>query len=304
MLIGSMLLLVGLKKLYPWANAEIVADSAVISAKTGYLNVGFFAARMIIFGVGCWIFKSLIVGNSLKQDKTGDDNLTLKNIGLSVAFTLFFALLFSLFSVDLLMSLLPSWYSTIFGIYCFAGLFQAFLAFLAIVIVVMKRSGLVKGYVTVEHQHDVAKYLKGFTVFWAYIAFSQFMLMWYANLPEETIYYIMRSQNGWMAVSVGLLVFRFIVPFLLLLPRGAKRNDASLVTIAVLVLVMHFVDIFWMVYPNFFEGQMTFGFWEIGIFAGFAGIFILGLTTFWAKNGLVAIKDPRMEEALHHHVTY
>jgi hypothetical protein len=304
MIAGSLVLVFGMKHLYPWANAEVVANSPVIAAKTGFLNVGFFVVRMLIFGIGCWIFKKLIVGNSLKQDISGDESLTHKTVGLSIGFILFFALIFSLFSVDLLMSLLPTWYSTIFGIYAFAGLFQSFLAFLAITIVLMRRSGLVKGYVNVEHQHDVVKYLKGFTVFWAYIAFSQFMLIWYANIPEETEYYIMRSQNGWMSVSVILLVFRFIVPFLLLLPRAAKRNDGSVLAISALILVMQYVDIFWMVYPNFFDGQMTFGFWEIGIFAGFAGIFLLCIMSFWSKHSLVPIKDPRMHEALNHHVAY
>ncbi|MNT61202.1 hypothetical protein D3C72_1988280 [compost metagenome] len=107
-----------------------------------------------------------------------------------------------------------------------------------------------------------------------------------------------------MSISVILLVFRFIVPFLLLLPRPAKRNDASVLAISVLVLIMQYVDIFWMVYPNFFDGHMTFGFWEIGIFAGFAGIFLLCIMAFWSKHSLVPLKDPRLHEALNHHVAY
>lgn len=303
-LIGGLVLLVGVKSLYPWANPEIVAENPVIAAKTAFLNVGFVAVRIIIFGVGLLIFKFLLVGNSIKQDKTGDEIFTRKNVPISIAFILFFAIFFSLFSVDLLMSLLPSWYSTIFGIYCFAGLFQAFLAFLALIIIFMKRGGFVKGFVTTEHLHDVVKFEKAFTVFWAYIAFSQFMLQWYANIPEETEYYIMRSQNGWMAISVALLFFRFIVPFLALLPRAAKRNENHVILVSVLILVMQYLDIFWMVYPNFYEGQMTFGLWEIGIFAGFLGIFLLCLIQFFKKNNLVAIKDPRMHEALAHHVSY
>ncbi|MNJ98575.1 hypothetical protein D3C87_163420 [compost metagenome] len=304
MIVSSLVLLIGLKVLYPWANAEVIEHSPVVAAKTGYLNLGFFAVRMLIFGFGCWMFKRVIVGNSLKQDVSGDENLTHKNVGWSIGFILFFSLLFTLFSMDLLMSLLPTWYSTIFGIYCFSGLFQAFLAFLAIVVVVMKRNGTVKGYVTDDHQHDVVKFLKGFTVFWAYIAFSQFMLIWYANIPEETEYYIMRAQGGWMPISMILLIFRFIVPFILLLPRDAKRNDSLVIGVSVLVLVMQYLDIFWMVYPNFFDGHMVFGFWEIGIFAGFAGIFLLCITTFWSRHSLVPLKDPRMHEAISHHVTY
>ncbi len=304
MIVASLILAIGMKKIYPWADHDFVAANPVIAAKSSFLNIGFVVVRLLIFGLGCWLFKKIIVGNSLKQDQSGDEALTHKNVGYSIGFVVFFALAFSLFSVDLLMSLLPSWYSTIFGIYCFAGLFQSFLAFLALIIIFMKRNGFVKGYVTTEHLHDVVKFEKGFTVFWAYIAFSQFMLMWYANIPEETEYYIMRSQNGWMSISMALLFFRFIVPFLALLPRGAKRNENHVILVSVLILVMQYVDIYWMVYPNFFEGHLTFGFWEVGMFAGFAGVFLAGLLNFFSKNSIVATRDPRMHEALNHHVSY
>ncbi|MFZ4405199.1 MAG: molybdopterin oxidoreductase, partial [Pseudobdellovibrionaceae bacterium] len=297
-IIGGLVLLVGLKKLYPWANPEVLASSPLIASKVAYLNPTFLVIRLLLFGGGCLLFRHLIVGNSLKQDQTGDEQLTHKSVGSSIGFILFFSLLFSFFSVDLIMSLLPTWYSTIFGIYCFAGMFQAFLAFLAITVVLMRRYGLVKGYVTIEHQHDVVKYLKAFTVFWAYIAFSQFMLIWYANIPEETEYYIMRSQGGWMGISVALLIFRFIVPFLALLPRGLKRNDTHVILVSTLVLVMQYVDIYWLVYPNFFDGELTFGAWEIGIFAGFAGLFLMAITGFWSKHSLVPLKDPRLHEAI------
>ncbi|MFP5519227.1 MAG: molybdopterin oxidoreductase [Bdellovibrionia bacterium] len=303
-IIGALVLAAGFKYLYPWADPEVVASSKLIASKTGYLNTGFTVVRLLAYTIMTLIFAKLIVGNSLKQDANGDESYTHKNVGLSIAFILIFALLFTLFSMDLLMSLLPTWYSTIFGIYGFAGLLQSFFAFFAIVIILMKRSGLVKGYVTEEHLHDVVKFEKGFTVFWAYIAFSQFMLIWYANIPEETEYYIMRAQNGWMGVSIALLVFRFIVPFLALLPRGAKRNESHVLAVSVLILIMQYVDIFWMVMPNFNHGHFTFGFWEVGMFAGFAGIFLLGLFNFWSKHGLVAQKDPRMHEALSHHVAY
>jgi hypothetical protein len=301
---GGLVLLIGMKTLFPWADPDQVAASPLIASKTAYLNVGFFVLRLVIFTGGWYLFRHFIVGNSLKQDVDGKPERTLKNVGLSIGFIAFFALSFSLFSVDMLMSLLPTWYSTIFGIYCFAGLFQSTLAALALIIIYMRRNGFVKGYVTVEHLHDVVKYMKGFTVFWAYIAFSQLILIWYANIPEETEYYIMRSQHGWLGVSFALLIFRFIVPFIALLPRGLKRNEAHVIAVSCLVLVMQYVDIWWMVYPNFFDGHMLFGFWEIGLMALFAGLFLICLIGFFSKHSLVAIKDPRLQEALDHHVTY
>lgn len=300
----GLILLFGFKYLYPWADPQVLAENPVIAAKAGYLNTGSFVFRLVLFCAGWLIFRYFIVGNSTKQDKTGDESLTQKSVGYSIGFIVFFALSFSLFSVDLLMSLLPSWYSTIFGIYCFAGLFQASLAVMTLLIVHIRNNGFVKGYLTEEHQHDVVKFLKGFTVFWAYIAFSQFMLIWYANIPEETEYYIMRSQNGWLGISVALLVFRFIVPFLALLPRDWKRNNNHVTAVACLILVMQYVDVYWMVYPNFFDGQAVFGFWEVGIFAGFSGLFLLGVYAFLQKNSLVPLKDPRLSETISHQVTY
>lgn len=302
MVVTSLVMILGFKYLYPWADAE--QSYRMTGGKAIYLAPWFVILRLVIFGIGCLIFKKIIVGNSLKQDQTGDHKLTEKNLGFSIGYIAFFAILFTLFSIDLLMSLLPSWYSTIFGIYTFAGMFQSTMALMAIVIVWLKKSKWVSGYITVEHQHDIGKFLKAFTIFWAYIAFSQFMLIWYANIPEETEFYLMRSHSGWLAVSLALLIFRFWVPFLALLPRDAKRNDMNLVAVAILVLVMQYVDLYWLVYPNFFDGAPQFGFMEISIFLGFAGLFLVALTGFMSKHNLVAVKDPRLHEALNHHVTY
>ncbi|MFN7729419.1 MAG: molybdopterin oxidoreductase [Bdellovibrio sp.] len=303
-LVGSLVLVFGLSRLYIWTDADAVAASYLLKGKTAYLNTGFLIVRLLIFGIGMLIFGRMIVGNSLKQDSSGDHSLTHKNVALSVGCMVFFALSFSLFSVDLLMSLLPTWYSTIFGIYCFAGMFQSSLAFFILILMYMKKYGYIQGYYSVEHIHDVAKYLKGFTIFWAYIAFSQFMLIWYANIPEETEYYLMRAQNGWMGISMALLIFKFVVPFLALLPRAWKRNEKHLLMVCILVLVMQYIDVHWMVYPNFNQNHFTLGVWEIGLLVGFLGIFLLTMMRFFQKHSTVAIKDPRLEEALNHHVTY
>ena len=302
MIVSGLVLILGFKYLYQWADPE--AFKNLTGGKQIYLMPWFVTLRTILFGLGSWFFAWKIVGNSLNQDKTGNHELTHKNLTLSIGYIAFFAIFFTMFSIDLMMSLLPTWYSTIYGIYCFAGALQSAFAFLAIMIVWLKNSPWVKGYITEEHQHDIGKFLKGFTVFWAYIAFSQFMLIWYANIPEETEFYIMRSLNGWMPISFALLIFRFVVPFLTLLPRGSKRNDSILVGVSVLVLVMQYVDLYWLVYPNFFDGVIKFGFWEVGMFLGFAGLFLMTLIKFMTNNSIVAVGDPRMHEALKHHVTY
>jgi hypothetical protein len=301
--IGAVVLLFGARTLYVWLNPEVVANDELLLGKSGYLNMSFFVIRLAVF-FGAWIlFQRLIVGNSVKQDVDGDERHTIRNVGLSIAFLLVFALSYSLFSIDTLMSLQPHWYSTIWGVYCFAGLFQSTMAALTILTVYMMKKGLVRGLVTHDHLHDLGKFLKAFTVFYAYIGFSQFLLIWYANLPEETIFYLARSTGGWMMATLSLLIMKFAVPFLLLLPKAAKRSPAHLVLVSTLILVMQYVDIHWMVYPVFSD-TWVFSWYEVGTFVMFAGVFLYAITTFLAKNQLVPVKDPRIEESIHHHVTY
>jgi hypothetical protein len=301
---GGLVLLAAGSDLYLWLDKEVVAKDAILSGKEGYLNLGFWAVRMVMYA-GLWLFfGKTIVDYSVAQDKDGDEKWTHRLVPFSVAFLLVFALSYSLFSVDLLMSLEPHWFSTIFGVYCFAGLFQSTLAFMILMILFCRSQGWVTGLMTMEHVHDVAKFLKGFTVFWAYIAFSQFMLIWYANLPEETVFYLHRSHGGWMYISLSLLVFKFVVPFVALLPRWAKRTPRHLVMVCSLVLIMQYVDIYWMVYPNYTHDFVAFSWMEVLTFIGFAGAFLFMVSRWLGKHNLVPIKDPRIHESLNHHVTY
>lgn len=292
------------KDLYLWLDADVVAKDTILQGKEAYLNKIFFIVRFVIFAAAWFFFSKKIVGFSLEQDKDGQDHWTEQAQKWSIAFLVVFALSFSLFSVDFLMSLEPHWFSTIFGVYCFAGLFQSTLALLTLMALFVERQGLAKGLVTMEHVHDLAKFTKGFTVFWAYIAFSQFMLIWYANLPEETIFYIHRSHGGWLFISLGLLVFRFVVPFVALLPRWAKRTPSHLVAVCSLILVMQYVDLYWLVYPNLTHERVAFSWQEIAAFVAFAGVFGLAVTHFLGQYNLLPIKDPRRSESNNHHVSY
>ena len=301
--IGAVVLLAGAKKLYIWLDHETVAKDALLLGKASYLNMPFFVIRLAVF-FGAWLmFKKLIVGNSLAQDKDGDEKHTVKNVALSVGFLLVFALSFSFFSVDTLMSLQPHWYSTMWGVYCFAGLFQSSIAVLVILTIYLMNKGLLRGLVSEHHLHDLGKFMKGFTVFYAYIGFSQFLLIWYANLPEETIFYLARSSGGWMAATLSLLVFKFIVPFLLLLPKAAKKSPPHLVLVSSLIIVMQYIDVHWMIYPARYD-HWIFSWQEIGGILLMGGLFLWSVTSFLAKNPLVPVKDPRIEESIHHHVTY
>ena len=302
--IGGLVLLFGAPSLYLWMDSSAVASDYLLQHKVGYLNFPFFVIRILVF-FAVWIFFwKKIVGGSVKQDDTGEEEISNKLTGFAVGFTLFFAITYSFFSLDLMMTLEPHWFSTIFGVYAFAGLFQSSLAFLVLLVIYCMKKGLLKGFVDENHLHDLGKFLFAFTVFWAYIAYSQFMLIWYANLPEETMFFLHRMHGGWIWVSLSLIVFKFVVPFLALLPQRAKRNPNYLASVAVLILIMQYVDFYWIVYPNLDDQQVILNVPEILVWLGFGGVFLMTTFRFLSKHAIVPKKDPRQAESNHHHVVY
>ena len=290
--------------IYMWLDSQVVSEDSLLKHKASYLNRPFLFSRLFVFS-GIWIvFSYLLNKNSLLQDDTGDEALTHKNTKLSVAFLGLFAVSFTFFSIDTLMSLEPHWFSTIFGVYSFAGLFQSSIAALILLTIYFIKQGYLKNLVSENHLHDLGKFLFGCTILWAYIAFSQYMLVWYANLPEEVVYYYHRSQHDWKWVSISLIIFKFIVPFLFLLPRWVKRDQGALIIASVLVLIMQYVDIYWMVYPNYDLKQAHFGLLEVGCLLGFIGLFLSSVFYFLSRHPLVPQKDPRAHESASHVVTY
>ena len=288
--------------LYEWYHASHVEEDPILKQKSVYLNIPFFVTRLFVFFLGWWFFYKKLLGFSISQDADGKAIWNQKAEKYSIFFLLFFVFSFSFLSVDLLMSLDPHWFSTIFGVYTFAGSFQSALAVMVLfTIYLIPRSD---GKIGKDHLHDLGKFLMGITLFWAYIAFSQYMLIWYANWPEETTFFIPRSQKPWMWVSLSLVVFKFAVPFICLLPRWVKRNFNTMIGISILILMMQYVDIYWLVYPSLDDTKLIWGVWDIGLFIGFLGGFILSVVKFSERYPLIALKDPREQESTTHHVTY
>ena len=299
-IVGLLILTVGGHSLYEWTHDQVVQHDALIAAKAGYLNPKFAIIRTVV-AFALWIFMAKkIVGNSLAQDVSGDVKHTLSNNAWSAAFIPFFAIGFSFLCYDYMMSLEPHWFSTMFAVYGFAGLIYSTFAAIMVVTLLMKRRGLLP-VLTEDHLHDLGKLMFGFTVFWAYIGFSQFMLIWYANLPEETVYYLRRLEGGWQWLMWGLLIFKFIVPFFVLMPRGAKRCEKTLLFMAVYMLLWHWVDVYVMVMPNFFTGNPSFGWVEAGLALGFFGLFATVVAMFFGRVPAMAFRDPRIMESVHHH---
>jgi hypothetical protein len=209
-----------------------------------------------------------------------------------------FALTITFASYDWLMSLDPHWYSTIFGLYVFSGSFLSFMAFLVLIGLALRKKGLLQDIFTVEHYHDIGKFLLGFVIFWAYMAFSQYFLIWYANIPEETIWYLYRWEGSWKILTMTLVFGHFLFPFLILMLRSVKRNFYFMKFMAYWILLMHFVDMYWLVFPTLYVDGFELSWIDVGTFLGIGGIF---LWYFWAKyfgNAMVPINDPKLQESI------
>lgn len=294
-------LFIGSHHLYEWTHADVVANDHVLTLKHSYLNPTAWIIRTIVILGLLLILSFKLCSNSVAQDSDGADRHTLANIKLSTAFIPVFGVGFTLMAVDLVMSLEPHWYSTIYGVYCFAGMFVAGFALLAIMLISGRRQGLFTNEMLNEnHIHDVGKFMFAFTIFWGYIMFAQLMLIWYANLPEETVYYLRRFHGGWWTFSVVLFMVQFVVPFFGLLPRGAKRNDGYLKKMALVLLAAHWLDVYYLVMPVFFKEGPVFGWIEIGTFLGFFGLFGITIGRYLEKVPAIPYKDPRLADCVAH----
>ena len=273
----------------------------VLAAKAWYLNLPFFAGRALLY-FAVWIFFAWrIFSLSTRQDKTGDVTSTRKLQALAPGGMALLGLTLTFSGFDWMMALEPTWYSTIYGVYLFAGSVVSIHALLIVVTLGLRSQGYLGNTVTTEHLHDLGKLMFGFTVFWAYIGFSQFMLIWYASIPEETTFFHLRwASSGWRAVSLVLLVAHFVVPFFMLISRNAKRRLGILGFGAGWMLLMHVLDIYWLVIPYAAPGFAPH--WlDIACFLGVVGTFLA--VVFWqmSRHSLVAVGDPRIGRAMRFH---
>ncbi len=297
----SLVLLFGLSYIYPWTNHEMMEGSHILHGKMGYFGTAFFSARVIGFFVIVSFFAWRLLANSTDQDEEGGVELRNAQKPLSAMFLVTFAPLFTMFAIDTIKSLDPKWFSTMFGVYVFIGFVQGSVAALIIVVKMLQKHGYLS-VVNENHFHDLGKYLIGFSIFWAYIGVSQYLLICYANLPEETSYYLQRQVPGWVGWSLLLPLVRFVAPFLLLLPMQNKRRSNFLVKVAYLVMFGAWLDLYWMIMPNFSPGGFTISIWDLGLGLGFLGFFAFAVRRFLSKHATVPVKDPFLHEALHHHV--
>lgn len=289
---------VGIPQLFMWADPEKVAGDALLQGKQGYLNVPFFLIRAAFY-FAAWTGLSLwFMHRSARQDETGGTATTLSLIRASAPALFVFAITTTFAGVDWIMSLDPHWYSSIFGVYWFAGCLVGVFAFLSLLSILARRAGLLARVITAEHFHDLGKHLFGFTVFWAYIGFSQFFLIWYANIPEETVWYRHRLEGSWRTVTLTLAIGHFAVPFLFLMSRNIKRRLPLLAAGAVWLLAMHYLDLHWLVMPTLHHEGFHLGVLDLTTLLAVLGWFLAVLGWQMRRRALVPLRDPRLAQSL------
>lgn len=292
-------MILGMHTLYHhWTDLEAVKADRFLSQKAAYLNEPFFFVRAALYFVLWFVLARVFRGQSIAQDSSGDQAHTYRLQKLSYPGIAAFAFTLTFSSFDWIMSLDPHWYSTMFGVYYFAGAVVAIYATLIVLVTLFGSDAALERVITVEHRHDLGKLLFGHIVFWTYIAFSQFFLIWYANIPEETVWFHHRMQHGWLNVTVALALGHFVIPFFFLLPRAVKRNRTLLFLGAVWMLIIHFVDIYWLVMPNFYKEEPIISLLDVTSFFAVGGLFVAVFAWLMKRSAVIPVKDPRLPESL------
>lgn len=285
-------------QLFPWAGDGGEVPAALLAHKSGYLNLPFFSIRFVVFFLIWSILSLYFWRRSLKQDENGDPGITIEMERRSGLALVLYAFSVTFISYDLLMSLDPAWFSTIFGPYFFTGGLVGFYALMTMITFWLQRSGRLRTVIHVEHLHDYGKLLFAFVFFWAYLAFSQYMLYWYANIPEETAWLMRRQTNGWQWLGLILLFGHFLLPFAGLISRYAKRTQPVLLFWAVWVFIMHYCDLYWIAMPEFSASAPAPHLLDLITFLGIGGIYFAGLIYTARNHSLVPTRDPRLADSL------
>jgi hypothetical protein len=302
----------GMHALYPWSH-EV---DEILAKKRWFLNEGFFYGRTVAYFVIWAALSYFFYSRSVAQDKLGDlnasntptrDRITRSMWLVAGPGLLLWCFSLSFAAIDWMMSLQPHWYSTIWGVYYFAGALLTSYSFITLVTMALQKAGVLKEAVTTEHFHDLGKLVFGYTIFWTYIAFSQFILIWYANIPEETIFYLTRLDGGWKNISYALPIIHFGVPFFFFISRQVKRNRFWMGFGAVWMVLMELVDMYWLILPNWGthgetakEAVFAPNLSDLTAIIGIGGAFLAVFSYLLVRNKVVGINDPRLEESLAH----
>jgi len=291
-------LLFGLADLYPWAQTEVVAADPLLQQKAAYLNIPFFIARAVAYFAVWIVLGRLLVTWSLQQDRSADDTLTLRLQRLSGPGLVLYGLTVSFAVIDWIMSLEPKWYSTIFGMIFMVSFGLAAMALAILATRFLETEKPLAQVVSPDRWHDLGNLLLALVMFWAYLNFSQFLLIWSENLAEEIPWYLHRIGGGWEWVAVALILFQFALPFILLLSRNTKRGSRTLAAVAAAILFMHWLDILWMVVPSFYPARFHFHWLDIAAPVAIGGLWLAAFIGYLKARSLLPLHDPRFTELL------
>jgi hypothetical protein len=291
---------IGIPYLYAWSHADIVAKEEVLQHKSAYLNVPFFIGRAVLYYAG-WLLLSWLLNRwSAEQDRSGRPSSEHKLSHISGPGLIFWAFSTTFMSIDWVMSSDPKWFSTIFGLLFMAGQGLSAMAFLITMLVLLSRTRPMSLILTPRHLHDLGKLTLAFVMVWAYFSFSQFLIIWSGNLPEEIPWYLERMRGGWGYIGLVLVIGHFALPFALLLSRDLKRNFKLLSRICIFIMAMRLVDLFWVVIPGFRRGEFGISWLDLAAPLGLIGIWLFLFFTQLEKRPLMPIGDPELEGALEH----
>jgi hypothetical protein len=292
------LVLLNAKELYEWTHADAVAQSELLAHKEPYLNLGFFIVRAVFYFLVWGLIASWFYRSSTRQDETADPEATVVMQRRAAPAMVLFALTLSFAAFDWLMSLEAEWFSTIFGVYVFAGSALAAFAFIALMALRLRAWGFLGSTIRDSHVKDLGRWMFAFSVFWAYIAFSQYFLIWYGNLPEEILFFLHRQEGSWQAVSYFLAFGHFVVPFMILITRAAKNSPRVVGALAVWILAMHYLDLYWLVMPLLHHDGFAIGWLDLACFLFVGSAFLAVFVKIYASRALVPVGDPRLAESL------
>ncbi len=290
--------------IFHWTHEEVVAQDKILLGKEPYLNIPFFIIRVFVIIAIWFLFYIILSRNSLKQDTTGDQSLTKVNIRLSAVFIPIFAVTISITAIDWLMSIDPHWFSTIFGVYYFSGTVIAILAAVTIAAVYFKENDYLHKRITNDHLYSLGALMFVFVNFWGYIAFSQYMLIWYADLPEETEWFLQKWEGTWAFFSLFLIFIHFVVPYILLLSQSAKMDPKRLKIAALILLFAHFFDLYWIVMPEMpgLESGYVFSWIDFVFPLAAIGFVMLVFNMKAKKENLLPVGDPKLKRGLDFHL--
>ena len=291
-------LLLGLTTLYPWTDPEVVGHSELLQNKTPYLNLLFFLTRTVLY-FAVWVTLAYLLSRwSLEQDRTAAPHLALRMRRLSAGGMILYMVTATFAAYDWLMSLEPEWFSSIYGLIIIAGQGLAALA-LAIIglrlLAVKVQAGTETGRWT-QSFNDLGNFLLGFVMIWAYLSFSQFLIIWSTNIPEEAVWYYHRSQGGWLGVGMALVASHFVLPFFLLLSRRVKRRAQWLTALAVLILLTRWVDLYWLTMPAFYPEGVQLHWLDIALLIGMGGGWFAFYSFQWQGKPPLPQHDPHLGE--------